>query len=87
MIVFPGAWVISQEKTERLPRQHLTVDGGDLMWQRVDHRGVDGEARVKQMSEVDPVRFRDQAEQLPVAVKAPRSASFTDFQSGFAILV
>src|ERR1017187_2739709 len=39
------------------------------------------------MSEVDPVRLRDQPEQLPVAVEAPRPTGFGDLQSGFAIPV
>jgi hypothetical protein len=41
------AGVIRQEEPERLPRQHLAIDGSDLMRQRVDHRGVDGEQRIK----------------------------------------
>src|SRR5579871_173348 len=50
-------------------------------------RGVNGEERVKQVSEVDPARLGDQAEELPVAVEAPRPTGFTDLQSGFAIPV
>src|ERR1019366_8745932 len=38
-------------------------------------------------SEVNPVRLRDQAEQLAVAVEAPRSTGFADFQGGFAVPV
>ena len=38
-----GAGIIRQKKPERLPRQHLAVNGSDLMRQRVDHRSVDGE--------------------------------------------
>src|ERR1022692_588487 len=37
------------------------------------------------MGEVDPVRLGDQAEQLPVAVEAPRPTGFGDFQGGLAI--
>src|ERR1017187_1186339 len=39
------------------------------------------------MGEVDPVCLRDQAEQLPVAVEAPRPTGFADFQGGLAIPV
>ena len=53
-----GAGVIRQEKAERLPPQHLALDGGDLMRQRVHHRGVDGEKRVKQMEPVVRSRAR-----------------------------
>ena len=36
-------WIVGQKKPERLPRQHLAIDGSDLMRQRVDHRRMDGE--------------------------------------------
>ena len=48
---------------------------------------MDSEQRVKQMSEVDPVRLRNQAEQLTVTIEAPRATNLADFQGGFAIPV
>jgi hypothetical protein len=44
---FAGAGVIRQKEPERLPRQHLAINGGDLVRQRIDHRGVNGEERIK----------------------------------------
>ena len=82
-----GAGIVGQEEPERLPRQHLAVDGSDLMRQRIDHRGVDGEQRIEQMGQVDPVRLGDQAEQLPVAVEAPRPPGFADFEGRLAVPV
>ncbi len=82
-----GAGVVREEETERLPRQHFAVDGGDLMRQRVHHRGVDRKQRIKQMGEVDAVRFGDEAKHLPVAVEAPRPAGLADFQGRLAVAV
>ncbi len=39
------------------------------------------------MGEVDPVRFGDQAEQLPVAIEAPRLPGVSDLQGRFAVPV
>jgi len=33
---FPGARIICQEKPQRLTVQHGFIDGGDLVWQRLD---------------------------------------------------
>src|ERR1039457_5189852 len=39
------------------------------------------------MGEVNPVRFGDQAEQLPVAIEAPRLPGVSDLQGRFAVPV
>src|SRR6266511_2901053 len=37
-----GSGIVSQQKTQRLTRQHRLVDGGNLMWERIDDGGVYG---------------------------------------------
>ena len=58
-----GAGVVGEQEAQRLARQHRLVDGGDLVRQRLDDRGVDGQHRIEQMREADAVRLGDQAEQ------------------------
>jgi hypothetical protein len=55
------------------------------MRQRIDHRGVDGEERIEEVGQVDPVRFRNQAKQLAVTIEAPRPTGLADFQRGLAV--
>ena len=69
-----GAGIVGEQEAQRLPRQHRLVDGGDLVRQRIDERGVDREDRIEQVREADAVRFGDEAEQRAVAVEAPRPA-------------
>ena len=68
------AGVVGQQEAQRLARQHLAVDGGDLVRQRLDERGVDGEERVEEVGQADALRLGDQPEQRAVAVEAPRPA-------------
>ena len=60
-----GAGIVGQEKAERLPRQHLAVDGGDLVRQRLDQRRVDGQQRIEEIGQPDSVGLRQQPEQRP----------------------
>ena len=66
-----GARVVRQQKSQRLARQHLLVDRCDLVRQRFDERGMDGEHRIEQMRQPDAVRLGDEPKQLAVAVEAP----------------
>ena len=52
-----GAGIVGEEKTKRLPWQHRLVNGGDLMRQRLHHRGVNGQNRIEEMSKSNPLRF------------------------------
>ena len=65
-----GAGIVGEQEAERLARQHLPVDGGDLVRQGLDVRGVDREVRVEEMCETDALGFRGQPE--PPAVPAER---------------
>ena len=53
--------IVGQQEAQRLARQHLAIDGGDLVRQWIDQAGVNGEIGIEMMRERDPVRFRDQA--------------------------
>ena len=58
-----GAGVVGQQEAQRLARQHGLVDGGDLVRQRLDQRGVHGQHRIEQVRQADAVGLGDQAEQ------------------------
>ena len=75
-----GAGVVGEQEAQRLARQHRLVDGRDLVRQRLDERGVDGEHRIEQMREADALRLGDEPEQRAVAVEAPRPALLDDLQ-------
>ena len=82
-----GARVVRQQEAKRLPRQHGFVHRGDLVRQRLDHRGVHGEHGVEEVRETDALRLGDQAEQGAVAVEAPGPADLDDFQVGLVVAV
>ena len=65
------AGVVGEQEAERLARQHLAVDGGDLVRQRLDVRGVDREVRVEQMREPDALGLRGQPEPPAVGPERP----------------
>ena len=41
---------------------------------------MDGEQRIEQVGQIDPVCLRDQAKELPVAIEAPWATVFEDLQ-------
>jgi len=57
------------------------------MWERLDEGGVDREDWVKEMRQVNPLRFRDEAEKRAVSVEAPWTALLDDLYSGFVVTV
>ena len=48
---------------------------------------MDGKHRVEQMRETDTMRLRNQAEQMPVAVEAPRATEFHYFEPRFVVAI
>ncbi len=58
-----GAGIVGEQEAQRLARQHLAVDGGDLVRQRLDLRRADGEVGVEQVGEPDAVGLRRQPQQ------------------------
>jgi hypothetical protein len=73
-----GARVVRQQEAQRLARQHGLIDGGDLVRQRIDDRGVHRQHRVEQVREADALGLGNQAEQRAVAVEAPGPALLDD---------
>ena len=82
-----GAGVVGEQEAQRLARQHRLVDGRDLVRQRLDERGVDGEHRVEEVGEADAVRLGDEAEERAVAVEAPRPARLDDLEARLVVAV
>ena len=50
-----GAGIVGQQEAQRLARQHLAIDGRDLVRQRLDLRRADREIGVEKMGEADAV--------------------------------
>ena len=82
-----GAGVVGEQVAQGLAREHLLVDRGDLVRQRLDRRGGHGEERVEQVGEVDALRLGDEAEERAVAVEAPGAAGLGDLEAGLAVAV
>ena len=82
-----GAGVVREQEAQRLARQHAFVDGRDLVRQRLDDRGMNGEHRVEQMREMDALGLGHEPEQSAVAVEAPRPPFFDDLQIGLAVAI
>lgn len=79
------ARVVRQQEAQRLPGQHGIVDGGDLVRERVDQRGMDGEQRVEQMGKPYAVRLGHQAEGVPFSVEAPGAPGRDGFEPGLVV--
>ncbi len=56
-----GAGVVGEQEAQRLAREHLLVDGGDLVRQRFDEAGAHRDVRVEEVGEVDALRFARRA--------------------------
>ena len=68
---FASAGVVRQQVAQGLARQHVLVDGDDLMRQRVNHRRVQRRHGVEDMAKLQAGGFLRQAEVRAVAVKCP----------------
>ena len=82
-----GAGVVGQQEAQRLARQHRLVDRRDLVRQRLDQRGVDGQHRIEQVGQADALGLGDQAEERAVAVEAPGPALLDDLQARLVVAV
>ena len=67
-----GAGIVGEQEAQRGARQELAVDRAQLVGQRLDVRGRDGEHRVGQAGELDPLALGDELEVGPVSVEGPR---------------
>ncbi len=68
----PGAGIIGEQEAQGLARQHLAVDRGDLMRQRLDQRGRQREVGIEQIGQPDTLGLRRQPEQVAITAKRPR---------------
>ena len=64
-----GAGIVGEQEPQRLARQHLAVDGRDLVRQRLDLRRADGEIRIEQVGKADAVRLGREAQQCAVGIE------------------
>ena len=78
-----GPGVVGQDEAERLAGKHRLVDGGDLVRQRLDVRGVDRHHRVEQEREVDALGLAGELERRPVAVEGPGAFNRRDADARF----
>jgi hypothetical protein len=79
MMVLPAPGSSASKEAQRLARQHRLIDGGDLMRQRIDDRGMDGQHRVEQVRQTDALRLGHQAEECAIAIEAPRPTLLDQF--------
>jgi hypothetical protein len=63
--------IVRQQETQRLPRQHLPVDRGDLVRQRLDERSVNGQKGIEQVRHANPHRLGNQPQQRTIAIERP----------------
>jgi hypothetical protein len=65
----------------RLTREHFAVNGGDLMGQRFDLGGTDGEIGIKKVGQTDAVSFGREPQQAAVGVEGIAPSSFQKLES------
>ena len=86
-MVLPAPGIVGQQEAQRLPRQHRLVDRRDLVRQRLNERGVDGQHRIEEVRKADAVRLGDQAEQGAVAVETPGPALLHELEARLVVAV
>ncbi len=77
-----GAGIVGEQEAQRLTRQHLAIDRGDLVRQRLDLRGADGEIGVEQIGQADAVRLGRQPQQAAVGVESIGPAGLDELEAG-----
>jgi len=66
-----GTGVVGEQEAQRLARQHRFVDGGDLVRQRLDQRGMHSQQGIEQVGQADAIGFRHQAKERAIGIEAP----------------
>ena len=79
--------VVRKDVAQGQAAQHFLIDSGNLMWQRLDIAGVDGEIRVEVMGVVYTPRFRSEAELCTVGVETPRQGGVLKRELPFILAV
>ena len=82
-----GPGIIREQEAQRLARQHLLVDRGDLVGEGIDQGRVDRQDGVEQVGEADAVGLGDQAEQRTVAVEAPRPSGLGNLEARLVVAI
>ena len=82
-----GAGIVGKQEAQWLPRQHGLIDRRDLVWQRINNRGMDSEHRVEEVRKADAMCFGDQAEQGAVAVKTPGAALLHEIETWLVVSI
>ena len=80
MMVLPAPGSSASRKRSGCRGSMRLVDRGDLVRQRLDQRGVNGQDRIEEMRQADALRLGDQAEERAVAIEAPRPALLHDLE-------
>jgi hypothetical protein len=78
-----GAGVVGEQEAEWLSRQHLAIDRGDLLRQRLDLRRADRKIRIKQVRQTDALRFGGEPQQAAVGVERIRTPGLDKFERCF----
>ena len=71
------AGVVREDVAERQARQHLLIDGRDLMRQGIDGRGMHSKIGVEEVGDVDAVCLRGKAQIVRIRIKRPRQVRTT----------
>ena len=64
-----GARIVREQEAQRLARQHLAIDGGDLVRQRLDLRRGDRDVGVEEIGQANAVRLGREAQQAAIGVE------------------
>lgn len=78
----PGPGIVCQQKAKRLPRQHFTVDGRDLVRQRFNLGGADSKIGIEKMGKTDAIGLGRQAEKASVRIEGVCTALTYEFETG-----
>ena len=76
-----GARIVREQEAQRLARQHLAVDGGDLVRQRLDLRSADGQVGIEQMGEPDAIGLGGQPQQAAVGIERVAATRFHELEA------
>ena len=72
--------IVGQQVAQGLFAKHRIIDGGNLVRQRLNQRGMHGNQGVKQVGQADTIRLRGQAKEGTISIKTPRQTSGDDLQ-------
>ena len=78
-----GAWIVGEQEAQRLTRKHFAVNGRDLVRQRLDLGGADGEVGIEKIGQTDAIGFGGQPEQAAVGVEGVGSVRLPRTRSRF----